>query len=165
MNLRTFLIALVLVAIAAFAVVNWPAFVAPTRLSLLFTEVQAPLGLIMLALTALLTALFLAYLVFQQAGVILEARRYARELKANRELADRAEASRFTELRAFIEAELRRLDARIGAVSTGMEARIDRLEQATLARLDEATGSLSACVGEVDDKLDRALAGPGGDLR
>src|SRR5574337_747248 len=103
MNLRTLLIALTLAALAVFALLNWAAFTAPTALTLGFADVQAPLGLIMLVATGLVSALFLVYIVLQQAGVILEARRYAKELKAHRELADTAEASRFTELRSFLD--------------------------------------------------------------
>ena len=155
MNLRSILILFVLVALAVFALINWQAFMAPTQLSLGFAQVQAPLGLIMLVLTGLMTALFLVYIVFQQAGVILEARRYAKEMKAHRELADRAEASRFTELRAFLEAELRRIEERSDAAASRIGERIDRLEQTLAERLAESTGTLSAFIGEVDDKLDR----------
>jgi uncharacterized integral membrane protein len=157
MNLRSLLILIALVLLGAFALVNWQAFMTPTRLSLFVGEVQAPLGLVMLVATGLITALFLVYVLFQQAGVIVEARRYARELKANRELADKAEASRFTELRAFVEEELRRLEAQSSAVATGLAARIDDLDRTLGKRLDETTGTLSACVGEIDDKLDRVL--------
>ena len=161
MNLRSLLIFSILALLGVFALVNWQAFLAPTQLSLLFTEVQAPLGLIMLVVTGLMTGLFLVYIVFQQAGVILEARRYAKELKANRELADKAEASRFTELRAWLAEELRKLEAQPAIAAGEVSARIDRLEQQLLERLNESTGSLTAFVGEVDDKLDRALQGPG----
>jgi hypothetical protein len=157
MNLRSLLILFALALLGGFALVNWQAFMTPMQLSLLVGEVRAPLGLIMLIVTGLITALFLVYVVFQQAGVIVESRRYAKELKANRELADRAEASRFTELKAFIGEELGRLDARSAAATVDLAARIDRLELALGERLNEATGTLSAYVGEVDEKLDHAL--------
>jgi uncharacterized integral membrane protein len=157
MPIRTLLLALVLIALAIFTIVNWQAFMTPTTLSLLVADVQAPLGLIMLVATGLMTALFLAYLVFQQAGVIFEARRYAKELQSQRELADRAEASRFTELRAFVEGELAQLRAQIQSGERGIEERLARVEQAIGERLAEATNTLSAYLGEVDDKLDRVL--------
>lgn len=160
MNLRSLLIFVMLALLGIFALVNWQALLAPTQLSLLFTEVQAPLGLVMLVATGLITVLFLVYIVFQQVGVILEARRYAKELKTNRELADRAEASRFTELRAWIAEELRKVEAQPAAAAAEVSARIDRLEQQLLEGLNESTGALTAFVGEVDDKLDRALQNP-----
>lgn len=150
MNLRSLTIAVALLLLALFALLNWPAFIAPTTLSLGFTEVQAPLGLIMLVATGVLCGLFLIYILFQQAGVIVEARRYAKELQSHRDLADQAEASRFTELRLFVESEFK-----------GLEQRVEQLHQRLEEKVAESTLSLSAYVGEVDDKLDRALGQPG----
>lgn len=67
MNLRALAVGLVLALSALFAVLNWAAFTAPTALTLGFADVNAPLGLIMLVLTALVSGLFLVYIVFQQA--------------------------------------------------------------------------------------------------
>ena len=126
MPLRTVVLLIVLALVAVFAVLNWSAFMAPTTLSLGIAQVQAPLGLIMLALMAILTALFLTYLVYVQTTVLLESRRHAKELQAQRVLADQAEASRFTELRTYLE-----------------------------TRLTDLENSLSAQVGEMRDRLDR----------
>lgn len=162
MNLRSLSISLALALLAGFALLNWTAFTAPTTLSIGFTNVQAPLGLVMLVATALVCGLFLVYIVFQQAGIILEARRYAKDLKAQRELADTAEASRFTELRTFIEGELHRIEAQGAAATRQLGTRVEQAKQELQERLAESTLTLSAYVGEVDDKLDRlsGLAGP-----
>lgn len=157
MNFRALAIAAVVAALGLFALLNWPAFTAPTALNLGFAEVNAPLGLIMLVASGVLVALFLVYIVFQQAGVIMEARRYAKELKSHRELADTAEASRFTELRAFLDGELRKMEAQGAAATRELGARLERLEQQLQEKLAESTRTLSAYVGEVDDKLDRLL--------
>jgi uncharacterized integral membrane protein len=157
MNLRNLLVAAALTLLAVFTLLNWTAFTAPTLLSLAFTEVQAPLGLIMLVVTGLLSGLFLVYVLFQQAGVILEARRYAKALNAHRELADKSEASRFTELRSFLEAELRRLEAQRASETRELGARIEASERRLLESSAESTRSLAAYVGEVEDKLDRLL--------
>ena len=160
MNLRTVAIVLALVALAGFAALNWTVIMAPAELSLGFAQVQAPLGVVMLGISALLCALFIVYLLFQQAGALLEARRYAKEMKAQRELADRAEASRVAELRSFLEAEIRRLESQGAAGARETVARIDQLESSLRDKLDESTRTLSAYLGEVEDKLDRTLAGP-----
>lgn len=114
MSVITILVLLVLVAIGTFVAVNWSLFLAPATLSLVVATVDAPLGLIMLGLMGVLTALFLVVLVALQTRVLLEARRHAKEMQAQRELADQAEASRFTELRGFIGNELRTLSERLG---------------------------------------------------
>lgn len=157
MNLRTLSIALALLLLAVFALLNWSAFSTPTELTLGFATVQGPLGLIMLVVTGVVSALFLVYIVYQQAGVILEARRYEKELRLNRELADRAEASRFTELREYVGTEIGKLQARHVSDAEQTGARLRQLEETLLGKLDETTRSLSAYIGEIDDKLDRVL--------
>ena len=68
MYLRTLLILIVLGAVAIFAAINWKAFMAPTTLSVVFANVEAPLGLILLAVIGLLTLLFLLYVVYLQSS-------------------------------------------------------------------------------------------------
>jgi hypothetical protein len=159
MNLRAFSLTLVLafVLLAAFATLNWVALTAPGTLSLGFTDVSAPLGVVLLVFTAAISGLFIVYIVLLQAGVILEARRLTKEVKAQRDLADTAEASRFTELRTLLEGELRRIEAQGAASNLEFGARIERSEQGMHDKLAEATGTLSALLGEIEDKLDRAL--------
>ena len=159
MNLRAFSLTLVLafVLLAAFATLNWVAIAAPSTLSLGFVEVSAPLGMVMLIFTAAISGLFVIYIVLLQAGVILEARRLTKEVKAQRELADTAEASRFTELRTVLEGEMRRIEAQGAASNREFGARIEQSERGMQDKLAEATGTLSAHLGEIEDKLDRAL--------
>ena len=160
MKLRAFslVLALAFALMAGFAALNWAAFAAPTDLSLGFADVSVPLGLLMLVLTALISALFVVYIVLLQAGVIVEARRFSKEVKAQRELADKAEASRFTELRALIEAEGRRIEAQAAAATRELGARIEQSERGLHDALAEAMRGVSAHLGEIEDKLDRALA-------
>lgn len=160
MNLQSILIALALLALALFAMLNWTAFSAPTTLSIGFTEVQAPLGMIMLTVAAVLTVLFLLYIFVQQASAIMESRRTTKELNAQRELADKAEASRLSELRTFLDSELRKLEAQGAAGTRELSARIDALQLQMQDKLDESTRTLSAYVGEVDDKLNRMGTSP-----
>jgi uncharacterized integral membrane protein len=159
MNLRAFSLTLVLalVLLAAFATLNWAAIATPSTLSLGFAEVSAPLGMVMLIFTAAISGLFIIYIVLLQAGVILDARRLTKEVKAQRELADTAEASRFTELRTLLEAELRRLEAQGAASGREVGARIEQSERSMQLKLTEATATLSAHLGEIEDKLDRSL--------
>lgn len=159
MKLRTILLLLVLGAIAAFSALNWNQFIAPTTLSLGVTELQAPLGVLMLGVVAFLTAFFLVFVVYVQASALLDSRRHAQELQLNRELADKAEASRFTELRAFLEAELQKLANRDSgsraATDAAVLARLDRLEKDLLTAVEQSGNSLAACIGELEDRLER----------
>jgi uncharacterized integral membrane protein len=155
MSFSTLAILIVVAALAALALFNWPALSAVTTLSLGVAQVQAPLGLVVLAFTAVLGLLFIVHIVMQQAGAVAEGRLHAKELAAQRDLADRAEASRFSELRAYIDSELRRLETQGAEQRGAVLERLDALQGSLLAKVDEATRSLSAYVGVVDDKLDR----------
>lgn len=155
MQIRTVLFVIILGAIGGLAALNWETFNAPTELWLGVTTVQAPLGLVMLGLTAVLTAFFLVFIIYLQSSVLLEARRHAKELQANRELADQAEASRFTELRRFIELELRSVVQQDTETRTALLARLDRLDTELMAAVNQSGNTLAAYIGEVEDRLER----------
>ncbi len=63
MKARSLLILLALIAVAAFAMLNWAAFNASTSLSFGVATVQAPLGLIMLGVLAFFLVFFLVFVV------------------------------------------------------------------------------------------------------
>lgn len=159
MPVRTILLLVIVGAIAIFAALNWSAFMAPTTLSLGFTEVQAPLGLVLLGMIAFLTTLFLVFIVYLQTSVLLEARRHAKELNANRELADQAEASRFTDLRGYLEAEMQRVSDRDAQAMATVLARLDDVERDLRSTVEQSGNTLAAYIGELEDRLDRTAQG------
>lgn len=156
MNVRSMILVMVLAAIAAFAVLNWGVFITPTTLSLGVADVQAPVGLVMLGLLVFLTALFLVFVVYMQTSVLMDTRRHAKELHANRELANQAEASRFTELRAYLEAELAKQASLNAESKEAILARLDRLEQDLRDTVEQSGNTLTAYIGELEDRLERA---------
>ena len=161
MNLRTVLSVLLLAAFAGFLVLNWNVVSAPTTLSFGFWTAQAPLGLLLLGFTVLITAMFLFLLIVQQATVLVETRRAAKELTAQRALADQAEASRFTALGEHMDQELRRLQAQAATQQEALAQRLDGLEQALRAHVDQASNSLAAFIGELEDRVERMEAARG----
>lgn len=156
MYLRTLLIVLLLVTVAVFSVLNWSAFTAPSALSLGFTTVEAPLGVILLAMIALLTLLFLVYTAYLQSTVILETRRHARELQSQRELAEQAEASRFNQLRSLLEVEMEKLTGQADHSRVLLSARLDEIERDLRAALEQTGNSLAAYIGELEDRIQSA---------
>jgi uncharacterized integral membrane protein len=158
MKLPTIVLLLLLIVVALFTASNWTAFTAPTQLSLIVTTVQAPLGALMLILMGAIIAAFLVFLVYLQTSTALEARRIAKELKSQRELADRAEASRFTELRTFLAQELASLRTLSGESDTKLAARLDAVEQALRTDIEHAGNTLAAYIGELEHRLES----PGG---
>jgi hypothetical protein len=155
MKAPTLLLLVVLTGIVVFAGVNWGVITAPTTVSLLVTDIQAPLGLIMFGLTVLVTVLFLIFAAYLQTTVLLDARRHSRELQAQRELADKAEASRFTDLRIYLDTELRKLGEQMAESRVGVTARIDLAQQDLRTTIEESGNSLAAHIGELEDRLDR----------
>ncbi|HEU0200795.1 MAG TPA: LapA family protein [Burkholderiaceae bacterium] len=158
MRLRTVLLLLLLALFAVFTILNWSAFTAPTTLSLLVGTVEAPLGLLLLGFIVLIAAVFLLLLALQQATVLVETRRTAKELSAQRTLADEAEASRFTALRQHLDESLQRFEAQAVARHAALMQRLDALEDATRVHIEQTGNSLAAGIGEVDDRVER-LAG------
>ena len=155
MHVRTIIISITILAIAALAALNWAALSAPASVSLGVASIEAPLGLIMLGLTALLGAVFLAYVFYLHSSVMLEARRHNKEMAAQRELADKAEASRFTELRVFLEAQQQQEMAAQKETAAALSARLDQLEKALEARAEQSDNGVAAKIGELEDRLER----------
>ena len=159
MYLRTLFILIALGVVAFFAAINWKAFMAPTTLSVVFTTVEAPLGFILLVVVGLLTLLFLLYVVYLQSSILVENRRNARELQAQRELADQAEASRFSQLRLFLEKELGGLGGKNEESKVAVLAKLEALERELRSVVEQSGNTLAAYIGEIEDRLEHASGG------
>lgn len=146
MNLRSLLLTLTVAAIAALAFLNWDALATPAPISLGVTTVEAPLGVLMLGLTAVLAVLFVAYVLWLQGSVLLETRRHGKEMQVQRELADKAEASRFTEMKTFLQQQSRE-------THSALMERIETLESRVLARANESDNTTAAYLGQVEQQL------------
>jgi uncharacterized integral membrane protein len=149
-----------LLLIGLFALLNWPAISTPTTLSLGITTVQAPLGLILLGMLFVLAALFVGWAISLQATTLMETRRHTKELQAQRELADKAEASRFVELRSYIAAELARVSEASHAARADLLTRIDRLQDDQRVTFEQNSNSIAAHLGELEDRLERGELPP-----
>jgi uncharacterized integral membrane protein len=159
MRIRTLLLIALILLIAGFVALNVESILQPTTLYLGVADVQAPLGLVMLGLLAALLVVFLLALVYFQTSHLLEVRRITREVTEQRALADKAEASRFTELREFLRTELQSAATRDTTLSDRLIQRMDSVG-AELATTIEHTGNgISANLGEIEDRLDRLLPG------
>lgn len=115
---------------ALFCALNWAALRAPSALNLGFTQVQAPLGLVLLSLTAAFLTVLLAVLVYSRLRNLRESRVLHRDLQAAHTLADSAEASRFEELQRMLAGEFHTLNERCAAIESALHAR--RLEEPSL---------------------------------
>jgi uncharacterized integral membrane protein len=155
MKVRTVLLLLVLLAIVIFTALNWTIITTPATLSLLVATVEAPLGLIMLGMLVLLTGVFAIFAGYHQTSTLLDARQQTRALEAQRKLADQAEASRITELQNLLNSALLRLEQQSVESRQATAARLDRLEQDLRAAVAQEGTTLSAYIGQLEDRLDR----------
>lgn len=135
MKVLAIILVILLAVISGFTALNWTTFNAPAQLSLYFTTLYVPLGLLMLGALASLTILFLLFVVYLQSTALLSARRLSKELQTSRTLADQAEASRFTELRQFIEFSFAKEVTLNTESRDKMVTRIEQLEETVKAQL------------------------------
>ena len=156
MKSRVALLTLVIVVIGYLGFFNFATLAQNVPTSLGFTTVEAPLGLILLALTTLMAIFFVAYVIAMQGAWLLESRAHTKEMAAQRELADKAEASRFTELRSAIESLHKEEERRL------MD-RMDVLESHLQARAQESDNSTAAYVGQLEQQMRAAKTMGAGD--
>lgn len=155
MRAKILLFVMGIVLLAVFAQLNLEEITRSSRLNLGFTSMQLPLGLVMLMLVMALALIFLVTTIYMRSTQLIETRKYARELSAQRELADQAEKSRFTELRGYLETQTTlAMNREIGMVSA-LDRRLVRTEKLLLERLEQSDNSNAAYWGQHDDGLQR----------
>jgi uncharacterized integral membrane protein len=155
MNIKTSILILVAAVVALFAAINWDSFMIPTNLWLVFTSINAPLGVVMLGVTAFITALFLIFIAYLQASMLSETRRFEKEIQAQRKLAEQAESSRINELHHFLEDELLKTEQRTTAMESALKTRLDQLDRDLRSFIEQAGNTLAAYIGELEDRLQK----------
>jgi len=160
MGVRSAFLFVIVLLIAALAALNWGTLSAPTDVWLGFMTVSAPLGLIMLGLTAVLAAFFLVYVLYLHSSVLIDTKRHTKEMQAQRDLADKAEASRFTELRNFLEAQENKHMAQNADRQSALLARLDQLETSVRLRSDQTDNTVAAHIGQLEDRIERRPLSP-----
>jgi hypothetical protein len=164
MRIRILPVLLVVLLTGLFALINWSSFTTSTTLNLGVAMVIAPLGMVMLGVVALLALMYVASVVYVQGVALIETRRLSRDLQAQRELADKAEASRLTDLREFMGAESLRMQRQHDDLRMALFARMDQMEQRSRTVMEETANSLSSYIGELEDRLEHGTlpgAAPG----
>ncbi|PKO64106.1 MAG: Signal transduction histidine kinase [Betaproteobacteria bacterium HGW-Betaproteobacteria-16] len=149
------LLLLLIFLLAAFTALNWGVFVQPAELSFGVATLQLPFGLLMLGLLVAVALVFILFAIYVQTGALLEVRRHTRELQACRELAEKAEASRLSELRHVFEVAAEKQENRQQAFEARLTAEVAQLGSGLRVSMEESVNSLAACIGELEDRLER----------
>lgn len=112
---------IVVFVIVAFAGLNWGVLTTPTSLNLLVADISAPVGIILLGLTAVFVLLFFMATLYSRISNLLESRQMHKELARVQQMADKAEASRMENLHKLVSTEFRLVNERL----TKIESLID----------------------------------------
>lgn len=107
MKIRTIFLLFVLILMAVFLVINWTALSTVTAVNLIYTEIQAPLGVLVVGGFAAVVFVLLVYMVWQQASVTLELRAAYKEARNARTVADDAERAALPKATAFCSSALK----------------------------------------------------------
>ena len=156
MRLKTVLLIVGIILIAAFAVANVNEFTRPSLLNFGFTSIQLPLGLVMLLLVVVLMLIFLMTTLYMRSSNLIETQGYAKQLTTQRELADKAEASRFTDLRRYMETQAALSANQGNDTVAAIDRRLLQTEKLLLKRLDETDNTNAAYWGQNDELLARS---------
>ena len=108
---------------------DFPYLAQEVPMSLGITTVQAPLGLILIALTALMAIVFIAYVIAMQGAWLLEARAHSKEMAAQRKLEAKDELR--VELRDELatKEDMANLKAEFAKLEGQMGARFERMDK------------------------------------
>lgn len=171
MKIRTLGMLLIVIVMAVFLIINWGTLSQVTTVNLVYTEMEAPLGIIVVAAFAAVVVLLMAYTVWQQASVMMELRAAYKEARTARQMVEDADKSRIAEIRADFKERMEKMEALL-ATRTDEVIRLmaerNQLEDETLskfraeqqARADEARASLEQQLRVLEKRVIEALPAP-----
>ncbi len=171
MKIRTILLLLVIILMAVFLIINWGALSTEMTVNLVYTEIQAPLGVLVVGGFAALVFILLVYMVWQQASVTMELRAAYKEARTARGVADDAEKSRFSESNKLMLERIEKLEALLTARSdetlaavrqeaVKAEERMKTFSADQQKRQDEAVARFNAEVAQMEKRVMEKLPAP-----
>ena len=158
---RMLFLVLAILVVAGFAAQNWGEINRSSPLNFGILTTDAPLGLILLSLLGLTLLMYLVSAATMRTHSLLEARQHAKELQAQRDLADKAEASRFTDLRQQLDTHLRDSRQRDTLATTEMNKALAQHQREMRAQLDQMNHTLAGRLAELDAHIQRLGTGAG----
>jgi hypothetical protein len=154
MRARSIMLVVAILLVAGFAAMNWAEIIRPSSLWIGPVIMDAPLGAILLGLLAITLVLFLASTAAMRTQSLIDYRAHQKTLDAQRALADKAEASRFTDLRQHLDTHLRELRERDGIAATEMEKARMENQREIRTQLEQINRTLTARLSELEHRLE-----------
>ena len=152
MRARLVFIVVAVLVVAAITALNWPEFTRAEPLSFGIATATVPLGVTLLVLMGIILAVFLISSAIQESRYLLHHRRHSRDLQSQRDLAEKAEASRFTDLRQHLDTHLRETRTRESVMSTEFEKRLMQSHNELRAQIERMHQMLATRLGEMESR-------------
>jgi hypothetical protein len=157
MRARFVLLLVAILLVAGFAALNAQEIMRPSQLNFGIFQTEAPMGAILLGLLAVALLVFLASAAASAARMRAFETRYHRDLQAQRDLAEREEASRFTQLRQHFDDQLAATRLRDPIVSTEFERNMIQSQRELRQQLEHLHHTLATRLGELENRMDARL--------
>jgi hypothetical protein len=157
MRARLIFIAVALFLLAGFAGLNWSEFSRTAPLSFGVFVTEASLGMVMLFALGFTLVAWLLSSAMHESRYMLESHRHAKALQAQRDLADKAEASRFTDLRQQLDTHLRENRQREAIAQTEFEKSMVQSQRELRTQLEQMSRGLAGRLGELEGRLEARL--------
>ena len=153
MRTRTIVLVVAILLVAGFAALNWSEVVRSAPLSFGVMVTYAPLGLILLGLLGITLILFLASSIAMRTQSLMDYRQHQKTLEAQRELADRAEASRFTDLRASLDQHLKDMRERDAIAASEFDKAMLQRRREMQTQMEQMHRMISSRLNEIEQRL------------
>jgi hypothetical protein len=157
MRLRTVFHIVALAVVAALAVFNWAGVIRPETVNLPWLQVEVPLNLILLALLGVEAGIGLLNQTAGNARDLLREGEFGKRIQMQIELADRAEAAHYNELRQTLDTLMRESRQRGADLSTGLEQSLLRHHREIRVQLEGLHRGMGSRLGEMEARLEARL--------
>ncbi len=160
MRVRLIFLVVAILLVAGFAALNWSEFerTAPLSFGLFVTE--GSLAFVMLAILGLSLLGFLFSSAVLESRHLIESRQHLKTLEAQRDLADKAEASRFAELRQQFEThmnESREHRQHLGLASTEADKLMVDSQRELRLQLEQMGRAIAGRLSDLESRIDARL--------
>ncbi len=154
MRARLIFIVVALLMVGGFAALNWSEFTRTVPLSFGVLITDASVGLVMLAAFGLTLLVLLFSSAMHESRYMIESHRHSKALEAQRNLADKAEASRFTDLRQHLDMHLRENRQREAIAATEFEKAMVQSQRELRNQLEQMSRNIAGRLGELEGRLE-----------
>jgi hypothetical protein len=154
MRSRFVLLVVAILLVAGFAALNWSEIIRPAPLLFGPDVMDAPLGASQLGLLALALVAFVLSAAAMRTQTLVETRNHHKTLEAQRTLAEKAEASRFSELRTHLDGHLREMRERDAIAASEFDKAMVQSQREIRTQLEQMSRMLDARMNELEHRLE-----------